>query len=147
MQVDFKDYREPYECTPSEMWLDRADRFRCLVEPFEIANYYKAGVDRSSGQPYANTKGRSTIYSHLQALVVKAALGRYTLQQKQYLVASTAHDFSQECRAQQPPPPPPSQLRSDSAHGLHELHIPLLGDIMPSLSWQVESPTGISGIP
>jgi Enhanced disease susceptibility 1 protein EP domain len=46
-------------------WLESANNFRQLVEPFDIANYYRMGLDRGSGH-YLSGRNRPDIYTQLQ---------------------------------------------------------------------------------
>lgn len=46
-------------------WLYRANNFRELVEPFDIANYYRLEMDRSSGH-YVRDNNRVEIYGRLE---------------------------------------------------------------------------------
>ena len=57
----------------------RANNFRCLVEPFEIANYYRCGFDVDSGH-YLASDNRTAVFARLEALAIahQAAEGRTT---------------------------------------------------------------------
>jgi Enhanced disease susceptibility 1 protein EP domain len=46
-------------------WVNRANNFRELVEPFDIANYYRLELDRSSGH-YLDGDNRVDIYGRLE---------------------------------------------------------------------------------
>ena len=50
-----------------DRWAHRANEFRELVEPFDIANYYRLDLDRYSGH-YAPGSNRPTTYARLDAM-------------------------------------------------------------------------------
>jgi Enhanced disease susceptibility 1 protein EP domain len=50
-----------------DLWLERANNFRELVEPFDIANYYRLGLDRQSGH-YLSDNNRVDMYVRLEKM-------------------------------------------------------------------------------
>lgn len=65
-EVDLIDYRDGGK---GEKWLNRADTFRVLVEPFDIVNWYRMGLDKKGSRQelcsYINN-GRPGIYIKVQ---------------------------------------------------------------------------------
>jgi Enhanced disease susceptibility 1 protein EP domain len=50
-----------------DLWLERANNFRELVEPFDIANYYRLELDRRSGH-YLIDNNRVDMYVRLEKM-------------------------------------------------------------------------------
>lgn len=59
-------------------WLERSNNFRELTEPFDIANYYRMGLDRGSGH-YLSGRNRPDIYAQLQDVWLAHLRGRNPL--------------------------------------------------------------------
>lgn len=53
-----------------DTWRERANNFRLLAEPFDVANYYRMGLHRTKSGHYLEDDNRPSVFRDLEAMTI-----------------------------------------------------------------------------